>query len=114
MTKVEIIKETAAYYNINNIAIDEEGSCVYLTSDNKMCAVGRCLESFPQQNSEYNAIDLLKDYGQSLFKEEYKGHEAEFWESLQTFHDNINNFTKEGLSKLGEKHIKNLLEAYPE
>jgi hypothetical protein len=112
-TKVEIIEETANFYNLTNRGLNTDGYCVYRTEDGKMCAVGRCLnDDFkPLQNIYYSVKSLFNDNENedSIFlKEEYVGHSMMFWHSLQGFHDNTENFTTEGLSDKGVER-KNLL-----
>jgi len=105
-TKVEIIEETANFYNLTNRAVDPVYGCVYRTADGKMCSVGRCLmdDFVIDSNKEYSADELFKDNNDddSIFlKEEYRGHGKDFWNGLQCFHDKKQFFTTEGLSEEG-------------
>ena len=105
-TKVEIIEETANFYNLTNRAVADDGNCVYKTADGKMCAVGRCLmdDFVIDSNAQYSVCDLFNDNDDddSIFlKEEYRGHSEDFWSGLQCFHDKNQFFTTEGLSEEG-------------
>lgn len=116
MTKYEIIMDTANYYSDDTTrrGINEEtGACVYLTSEGKMCGVGRCLKN-PTETLP-GAIDSLMDKSvimQDDFLEEYQGHEAHFWMSIQMFHDSDSNWNKSGLSEKGQKALQLLIDNY--
>ena len=62
-TTVEIIEETANFYNLTNRGLNPFGDCVYRTDDGKMCAVGRCLRDdfVIDSNEEYSVCDLFND-----------------------------------------------------
>ena len=122
-TKEEIIKETAEFYNLSNRGYDEKESlCMYLTPDNKKCAVGRCIldEKIKSFNKVYfsNIIavsDHLENRRDSLdnyFKPEYRGHKARFWRDLQSFHDSACNWTEEGISDIGKSTVEILIDLH--
>jgi len=108
-TKLEIIEETEQYYSdaSKRGGIYREGDpnnlrCKYITPDGKMCAVGRCMIApkdygtgvcgiVYNHNIRYGSVDELDE----LLKEEYRGHDIGFWESLQMLHD-INVHFKDG------------------
>lgn len=116
MTKVEIIEETANYYNLNNRAYNEKSmECSYLTDDGKMCAVGRCLVDASKFKDQRKSISALFSYdllNESDLKEQYRGHSPMFWRHLQHFHDYIENWTISGLSAKGLVKKNELLELY--
>lgn len=123
-TKLEILEETKATYNKDNRGVNLSGGCKYLSDKNTMCAVGRCMTE--------TSLDQYKDYRGSvtklnnevaedcpmgidlLLKEEYRGHEVQFWQNLQEFHDEIEYWNETGLSELGEKKYKYLVNLYTE
>lgn len=121
MTKVEIIQETADYYSqdTSRRGTFEHNStlkCAYLTSDGKMCAVGRCLIN-PEALDPATSIGVVLDMvmrGELEFKEQYKGHEddAVFWSRLQSFHDVKHNWDDEGLTLTGKLELERLLKQY--
>jgi len=127
-TKREIIEETYEYYKTHPKAISGKG-CAYLTSDGNMCAVGRCMNDetikFQWENMNLTAckapyrgfdfrygicIDSNAQVLDSLLKEEYRGHEYDFWEKLQHFHDA--GLDKSGINMFGEECYKLLLKEY--
>ena len=117
MTKVEIIEETAAFYNSGNRAITVKGDCVYETTDGKKCAVGRVLKEgfIPYRNNNYSIGMLFEDNknDEKLFlKEQYYGHNLEFWSSLQNFHDVESNWNENGISIAGMIRKDNLINLY--
>lgn len=135
MTKLEIIEETAAFYNTTNRGFDAEKGCVYLTEDGNHCAVGRCI--LPEKIDKFKPRELAKvikggtsitslfgiskdydNFGQPLYfgndidaylKEEYRGHDLIFWRSLQSFHDDEMNWNDQGLSSQGKISKNQLL-----
>jgi hypothetical protein len=112
-TKAELIgllEETVAYYNSDpeRRGIDyETGDCHYLTEDNQMCAVGRCMTdkaleelgdvkgSYPDLKAQANRINI------ELFKEQYRGFPFQLWVDLQLLHDSRDNWDSVGITKKG-------------
>ena len=48
----------------------------------------------------------------NLLKEEYKGHSLSFWQEIQKFHDNDNNWDNQGLSEFGKTLYNELRKRY--
>lgn len=101
-TKKEIIDETVAFYEEDPTrrALDNHGlKCQYITADGRNCAVGRCLTDEVLEEIENSCGNLNfmgvgplmkhNDRGDSMFREEYRGHGVSFWVALQTFHDGV-------------------------
>lgn len=121
-TKLEIIQETkAAYSNPSNRAL-EGGLCVYSAKDGRKCAIGRCLIN-PEQDligalegfvvgDSYSWFIGKTAWSDDLLKEEYRGHKPAFWQDLQSWHDNPDNFTDTGISEDGEKVLNCLIEQW--
>ena len=121
-TKLEILEETYEYYSDpTKRGISERGYCVYLTSDNKMCAVGRCLlepsktliedDCFDDDINLYIS-DRMPELDEQL-KPEYRGHTGSmFWKNLQEWHDNYKHFTPNGISDEGERVFETLIKRY--
>lgn len=127
MTKIEIIEETANFYNLGNRGVRNinSGSCVYQSDDGtKHCAVGRCIEpdalyhftDFAEE--DLTGVRHLFEDPEGLFfeknlddylKEEYRGHDIDFWADLQEFHDDTICWTDDGLSYAGEQRHERLL-----
>lgn len=124
-TKKEIILETVEYYSVDPAGrrgYDEKlNTCLYLTQDGKMCAVGRCCIE-PSTEWEGDVQTLAEDRGEeieegylsidNLLKEEYRGYDIEFWQDLQALHDGRHNWDKEGLTDSGQLHVAALLKRY--
>jgi hypothetical protein len=135
-TKVEIIEETAEFYNSQNRAANVAG-CFYLMYDgsDRKCAVGRCmtesaivlhgdtgggvnhlldkLVEIERQKCQDDAtpIDYTKLLN-TILKEEYQGHDVSFWATLQQFHDRKKYWTETGLSEEGMIVKDNLINQY--
>lgn len=130
-TKIEIIEETAAFYNLNNRGMSNDGGCIYLNADTgNKCALGRCMtdEGLAKwgnysEGAEYLAPTLIirmqGDHGytksnslDSILKEEYQGHDLDFWNDIQAFHDNSGYWNEEGLSSFGKRVKAELIQTY--
>jgi hypothetical protein len=125
-TKLEIIEETKNYYceDVNRRAY-KAGACSYLDEAGRMCAFGRCMIKPERYYGTLNETDPNYKWGCSIssalwinpdiyLKEEYRGHSIEFWQNLQSFHDNKDYWYENGLTKNGNKVYINLIEKYNE
>lgn len=133
-TKLEIIEETAAFYNANNRAM-ENGHCMYVDPNGNKCALGRCMieekaveaNSYKAMSGPMNAIALVNAYMEahkipaetsedsvldSLLLEEYRGHSVYFWRNLQNLHDNADYWNDQGLTPKGLKAKQDLIEYF--
>lgn len=131
-TKLEIIEETAAFYNLGNRGFepniylqgkngknDKIGRCKYKTVSGNLCAIGRCLK---QSGPEYFLKEGLGSLGKfsrgnldlffTFLKEEYRGHSRFFWIEIQLFHDRSENWTEKGLSAEGVYYKNNLIKTF--
>lgn len=119
-TKKEILEETIEFYNENPESrgySDLEG-CKYFVSENKLCAVGRCLidpEGFQIEFGNLAIADLesFSDFWEN-FKEEYRVEDIFFWQHLQDLHDRGENWNEKGLTKEGEVFADSLMKKYGE
>jgi len=120
MTKQAIIEETAAFYNSGNRGQTSIGY-IYVNKYGNKCGVGRCMtddgiavfggfgddviELEKKVKDSYSGLD-------DILKEEYRGHSVDFWADIQGFHDNSENWDKEGISFRGLASKAFLLEKY--
>ena len=115
-SKIDIIIETVKHYNSNNTARKAEtDNCTYMNEAGAMCAVGRCLtnegmqifKAFEDNNLDVNtSVEFFTNvYGMDEFdnalKEEYRGHDVEFWKNLQYLHDSIYYWDENGITERG-------------
>lgn len=114
-SKIDIIIETVLQYNSTNRATNDSDSCTYLSKDGNMCAVGRCLsdegmcvmKKFENSNAvlDTSINYFIKLHGENDFdkclKEEYRGHDARFWNDLQNLHDSPSNWSMDGITNIG-------------
>lgn len=115
---LEVLYETINFYSENpkeTRALNKKGSCLYLTSDGKRCAVGRMLaiDSLPKKVNEENVKELFSKRSESnffvcgrVFKPEYQGLGLGFLYDLQSLHDNNRCWGDEGLSDSGKRKIE--------
>ena len=102
-TKEQIMTETFEFYSTpSNRAVRLNGGCYYLddVTGNK-CAVGRCLEHNEELSSMETSVESRWSEISKLFLPEYQGHEVDFWQCLQDWHDKQLNFFDDGLSVYG-------------
>jgi hypothetical protein len=116
-TKLEIINETIAFYNLGNRSVsitNMDGRCLYKGPEGKECAFARMCNDWDKIKLEEGnaATDLIKLHTDSILKEEYRGHELEFYQDIQRLHDTETNWTHEGLSVQGERYVKELKKRY--
>jgi len=126
LTQEEIVRETVGFYNANNRAsIEKEfaggytsAKCEYITPDNKMCAVGRCLTEkglarVMKTCPDDSASDVDSKVGlNNVLKKKYTGHGEMFWLRLQRLHDNKNFWDEKGLNDHGVRQVKNEFGVY--
>jgi hypothetical protein len=118
MTKLEIIRKVLVDTfgtNPSLRSIDSFGNCKYTTEDGRHCAVGMCLTpealSTVKEGSTVGRINGYKAIDEFL-QEEYRGHDLDFWKSMQYFHDSSLNFTETGLSEFGQSNLTELQYLY--
>lgn len=97
-TETEIVIETIQFYLADPVArrakTSGRSSCHYAMpgEPNRRCAVGRCMteEAIKKVGSYIGGVDeLIEAHGslEKMLREEYRGHEQEFWFILQSLHD---------------------------
>ena len=107
MTMLEILDETANFYNSGNRSVDG-GSCRYNSQDGMQCAFGRCVRD--EEVGLLTEDMAVQPYFLSLLKPEYQGHELMFWRDIQQLHDHGDNWDIDGLTEVGKRRytiIKN-------
>ncbi len=110
MNKLQIIDETVEFYQNNPRAIYKDQCCY--DNNGIRCAVGRCMveEAFEDVNIICNVgVERISNLDKHL-KPEYQGHDIDFWQMLQHFHDTAFYWEGQKLSELGERFIKELKE----
>lgn len=118
-TKIEIIDETVEFYSKNPRAI-RYTSCQYQMADGRQCAHSRCLTDEARQsvvdnglnNSSASTVIECSMERDNIHKEEYRGHESDFWNSIQNIHDVSSNWSKAGLSVAGRNFVEALKQKY--
>lgn len=123
MTNLELVKNTIEYYtdDPSRRGIDDNGSCVYKTKDEKKCAVGRWIDE--DKCKEYNIeIERLEgDVGilcnilnkrfslnlEDILIDDVKDIPQELWMDLQMYHDTQIYWKDEKLRKEKEEFLLN-------
>jgi hypothetical protein len=114
--RLAFLEDTIKHYNLNNRCVSPKtGKCVYHPVDDKSkgCAIGRHLTSELAKkldSLEYTAISQSEPF--NLLPKELKELEQTFLVDIQCLHDRTYNWDENGLSKLGEKEVKEIKEDY--
>lgn len=132
MTRREIIEDVARAYNLDKRALSSDArvNCTYDCGDGRRCAVGRYVleerigEVKAWETTQLTALGrsggtaattLFRDLGLEVLKPEVRHVGVdEFWNDLQRFHDNVNNWTETGLTRSGVAEKQRLLDLYGE
>jgi len=126
MTKLEIINETADFYNLTNRGVKEgtRSACSYLTPEGLKCAFGRCMtEKALNKYGTFHrwVVDLQYHISgdgieslDGILEPQYHGHEVEFWKDLQSLHDDPSHWIDKGLSYIGVIQRDKLVEKWQE
>jgi hypothetical protein len=125
MTKIEIISETAEFYSADTsrrsfVMKGSTTQCVYNAGDDRHCAVGRCMteglksQGVDLENNNSALEEVVASYSEvdELLEQKYHGHSLKFWGDLQRFHDQSDNWDKEGVSTYGKRVLNRLKEEY--
>ena len=116
---IAIVRDTMDYYGSNPdrrayIQHDDGISCAYFVDawagrPERMCAVGRCLidpAGIQRRFSSMGAMQLDGEFSHGLddvLKPEYRGLPIDFWDQLQCWHDDRENFDAIGLTEAGKE-----------
>lgn len=108
MTKKFILDTLLPYKENPETCGDNGKGCVYLTEDNKTCAIGKHMKPGDWQNYSNNVSALFKKYKQKdIMSEEWCKQRIPYKvaEYMQLYHDNIaRGFNNMYVVKLLEKH----------
>ena len=107
---LEVLEETKNFYSKDPSRRATQQTvfgmaCTYQTSNGNRCGVSRYLkEGFLEAHPEViednpGAFDLIADYGSPM---KLLNEHPKFWNMLQLFHDDRDNWDGEGLTERGE------------
>ena len=98
-TKAEIVDYVVDYFKTHPRAMNAKLGCMYQTPKGNRCAHSICLSNEGlnvvlkyDRNHCSSASDIIGEFTDNIHKEEFRGHEIEFWDSVQQFHDNFYNW----------------------
>lgn len=126
-TKLQIIEELFDNYYVKDPskrAVSGRVCLYYEANTGNKCAVGMCMlnDETAKYHQEFYATDVasLNDYLvseeemrlDSILKEEYHGHDLDFWERVQKMHDRHYYWTEYGLSEQGLAKLEELKATY--
>lgn len=122
LKKSEIIDETVDFYCNNERALYGD-NCAYINHNGARCAHSRCLlkkclDSIVRKNfnTNYNAKNIIEQYGDICHKVSYRGHSWSFWIEIQNLHDVKYYWEKTDtgnkLTSVGEDFVKYLKNKY--
>jgi len=117
-TKIEILDDVVAHIEKQGgRAVEENGSCEYITSDSKTC--GHSMAINPSKRKRIaegcfkEASEVINSFGDEVHLVKYRGHEPDFWIKVQVFHDTPFNWTSEGkITEHGKNELNRLKDLY--
>jgi len=107
-TKLELLNNTAARYNINTRAVNVKGCCSYITEDGKKCAIGAEVRN----PSKLVNGGVLNDYVFSALPKRLQKMGLDFLSDIQSLHDKPINWNERGLSEKGSDRFEQIKSAY--
>lgn len=113
-TTNEIIDYVVDYYKTHPRAVSVNGMCMYLTKRGYRCAHSICLDdSVDLKECVGGTTGLIVKFGDKIHKPEFRGNEIQFWQDIQSLHDNQNFwFTNHSggvdLTKEGELEVQRM------
>jgi hypothetical protein len=94
-------------------ALMSNGSCSYENDEGNKCAIGRRLNKrdmeYLKENDMIEGYGITEIYG-NLSTERIKALPEMFWEALQDFHDESQNWDAKGISTLGQNNYEFLIQ----
>lgn len=105
LTWEEIVNETVEYYKTHPRSLDQGGEyCLYKGPNGACCAFSRCCVA-GIDFSDYEkgpASNVLRDNGEEVLQEQYRGHSPGQWNILQQLHDSSSHWDnkKDGTREL--------------
>ncbi len=117
-TKHQIIDEIAAHYNLGNRSVQPSSDarpgfpplCLYNGPNGTHCAFAYMMINplDAEQLNSATAREILNEFGESVLKEEFRGHQPDFYVDIQRLHDTSTNWTETGLSDKGKQYVDKL------
>lgn len=113
-TTNEIIDYVVNYYKTNPRAVSSSGVCKYLTYKGYRCGHSICLDDGIDCSKWYfGASSAIRKFGDKIHKPEFRGNERQFWQEIQSLHDNNlhwvpNSVGGSDLSKEGESFVQRM------
>lgn len=125
-TKLQIIEELFDNYYVKDPskrAAKGSRCSYYQESTGNKCAVGMCMLNDDTAKHYQNLCPTSNVHGvnivltdeeklefDDIIKEEYRGHDLDFWDEVQCLHDNNDYWTEYGLSEQGIDELRRLKE----
>lgn len=115
LTKTEIITETMEFFtkDVNRRALGNNATCYYFHKRTKnRCAIGRCMKLKEAKLVDNGLTPHMIAGFQDTLQSKYKGHNLDFWDKLQSFHDFDHYWNKKGLTNQGKGEYQELLKIF--
>ncbi len=108
--KINLIRETAAFFNSNNRCVDQRGTCKYYREDKAGCAIGRLIKN-KKLCKRLDRRDMTEvRYVFESFPNYLKEYGWAFLSDLQELHDTTSNWNKKGLTVGGKLRKRTMVE----
>ena len=115
----EVINKVKSSYTLStrSLSVEDngiEGPCMYNNGAGRKCAVGMFIKpeyvDDPEWTAEHNedGAKFLLISNDDILVDEYQGLNREFWEDLQSLHDESVFWDDNGLSRQGNEYVKTI------
>lgn len=122
-TKIQIIQEVKEHFENNPRSLrasqvnpDWGPSCVYNGLNGEHCAFAIFVKDKYKPNLDayegFGASQVIDNLGFDIIKDEYKIENSDFWDDIQSFHDNKNYWEDNSLTEKGIKYYNELISKY--
>jgi len=116
-TVTEIVELIVSSYNSNTRSMDSEKPtrCMYNASSGRHCAFAIMVKDttiFTSTLEGLGARQILNRLGTGILKDEFNGHNIEFYQDVQHLHDNYRYWDDEGITKSGREYADRIITTY--
>ena len=112
-TKAEILELVASTYNLNNRSKKMNINECFYSKDGRTCAFGMLCVDPSELVEGKKAHWNINNLGMDIIKPEFRGHENDFYDEIQTLHDGDEFWNENGLSASGERRKDEILGYFP-
>lgn len=114
-TKVEILDDVVKHIKKQGGRAVNGVGCAYIAKDGKTCGHSMALKQKYRKMATPNitAKEMIRKYGDKIHLKKYQGYGINFWQDVQNFHDDVDNWDIQGnITEDGTGRLNHLKEFY--